>query len=123
MSAHEHDQPRDKDLDPAELLAEIAALRRRLDKLEAFPAASVSRPKPGWLVWPRSVDKLVAAVAVLGALAGASVVYGQDVKDSLFVSPSGNVGIGVSDPAAKLDVDGEIRGRGGGFSSLTGPSK
>lgn len=113
MSTHEHDQRRDKDLDAAELLAEIAALRRRVDDLEAVPAASASHRKPGWLAWPRSIDRLVAAVAVIGVLAGVSVVYGQGVNDALFVSPSGNVGIGVSEPAAKLDVDGEIRGRGG----------
>jgi hypothetical protein len=113
MSTHEHDERREKALDAAELLAEIAALRRRLDDLEAVPAASASRQKPGWLAWPRSVGRLVAAVAALGVLAGVSVVYGQGVKDALFVSPSGNVGIGVSQPVAKLDVDGEIRGRGG----------
>ena len=86
------------------MLAEITALRRRLDGLEAVPAASASRRKPG---------RLVAALAVLGVLAGVSVVYGQDVKDALFVSPSGDVGIGVSQPSAKLDVNGEIRGSGG----------
>ncbi len=113
MSTHEHDQRREKDLDAAELLAEITALRRRLDDIEAVPAASASRRKTGWPVWPRSVDRLVAAVAVLGVLAGVSVVYGQDVKDALFVSASGDVGIGVSQPGAKLDVNGEIHGRGG----------
>jgi hypothetical protein len=108
-----HDKRRGNNLDAAELLAEIAALRRRLDDLEAAPAASASRRKSGWLAWSRWVDRLVAAVAVLGVLAGVSVVYGEDVKDALFVSPSGDVGIGVSQPATKLDVDGEIRGRGG----------
>jgi hypothetical protein len=82
-----HDERRANDLDPAELLAEIAALRRRLDDLEAVPAARAVRRKPG---------RLVAAVAVLGVLAGVSVVYGQNAKDALFVSPSGEVRIGVS---------------------------
>lgn len=113
MSTHEHDGCRGKDPDAAELLAEIIALRRRLDGLETAPAASASRRKRGWPVWPRSADRLVAAVAALGVLAVVSVVYGGDVKDALFVSPSGDVGIGVSQPGAKLDVNGEIRGRAG----------
>jgi microcystin-dependent protein len=52
---------------------------------------------------------MLIAMAVLTLLANAPLVHGQSVVDALFVSAEGNVGIGTTNPASKLDVNGAIK--------------
>ena len=57
-------------------------------------------------------EKLIITIIVLLAFAGTgSLLYGQE-NSALFIDAQGNVGIGKTDPRAKLDVAGSISGIG-----------
>jgi hypothetical protein len=97
MNEHTENDPR----------AELAALRERLDKLEAEhrelqrQALRARRPAFSRKFWLSALSASLLLAAV-GALWG-------DEAMSLFVDPKGYVGIGTNDPKARLDVNGSAR--------------
>ena len=81
------------------LLAEVAALRRRLAALEERLQENPPKEPPGRQAKPRTARRTVAWLttgAVLAMLAGVSVVYGQSAVDAFFISKEGDVAIGPS---------------------------
>jgi hypothetical protein len=94
-------------------LAELEALRQRLATLEAHLAATRNQPR-AWKFFRPGPARNFALLAIAALLAGALISRGDAIK-ALFISPSGDVGIGNIDPAQKLDVAGTIRSRTGGF--------
>jgi hypothetical protein len=85
---------------PSDIATEIVALRQRLAALEANMPGKTAAPRL------RQRVTLTALVLAGAALAGASIVSGQSAVESLFISQSGNVGIGTNNPASRLTVVG-----------------
>ena len=84
---------------------ELAALRQRLDNLEAEPRELQCRSSRSRRpVVSRKLLLSVLPVALL--LAAGGVLY---AVDALFVDKSGNVGIGTLTPSKKLDVAGDAK--------------
>jgi hypothetical protein len=96
MNEHTENDPR----------AELAALRQRLDKLEAehreLQRQALRARRPAF----SRKFLLTALVSLLLAVVGA--LWGDEAM-SLFVDPKGYVGIGTNDPKARLDVNGSAR--------------
>jgi hypothetical protein len=89
-------------------LAELEALRQRLATLEAHVAASHGKSR-AWKLFRRGRIRNVALLAVSVLLAGVVITRGADAVEALFISPTGNVGIGIPDPKQKLEVAGTVR--------------
>jgi hypothetical protein len=84
----------DESVAAANLHAKIDELRQRLAALEAGARKQRRRPTP----------KMLALLIAGVMLAGATIVFGQDVANALFISAGGNVGIGTNNPLSKLHV-------------------
>jgi hypothetical protein len=92
---------RDLTTDAPTLHLELHELRKRLAALEAtLPQRQQTVGKLRGRATPKMIAFLIAGVM----LAGATIVFGQDAVDSLFVSKDGNVGIGTSAPKQKLEI-------------------
>ena len=52
---------------------------------------------------------MIAAIALLVLLGTDNLLYGQSTTDALFIDKDGNVGIGTSEPTARLDVAGAVK--------------
>lgn len=52
---------------------------------------------------------------IIGTLADKPLILGTASVDRIHIASSGNVGIGVSSPASRLHVDGDVRVQGGSF--------
>jgi hypothetical protein len=89
----------------ASLHAEVEELRRRLAALEAgAPGQAAATGKRR----VRPTAKRLALLVAGAVLACATVVFGQNAVEALFVSKDGNVGVGMTSPAVKLDVNGSL---------------
>ena len=93
-----------RELEYGDLKAELDALRQQVDVLETAQVRSqmMAQRRDRWAAPKRT---LVVALPVLLLFATAGVLYG-DVKEALFIDPSGKVGINTSQPGNTLDVRG-----------------
>ncbi len=91
---------------------DMAALLTRIEELEAEHAQLKSKVYGRRLFRTRSWAWLRITVAVLLAL---GLLGAQSKQDALYIDGNGNVGIGSTSPAQKLDVAGTIRSSNGGF--------
>jgi len=90
-------------------LNELAALRQRLEELEAVHRDLQRQVSRRPFFSRKFALSVLAGTLVMATVA---VLWGDEVI-SIFVDPKGNVGIGTNQPGAKLDVSG-----GAAFSSV-----
>lgn len=99
-----------------DLRAELRVLHERLEDLEARRPGHAGRRV---LTGARKAGLVLAGTLLLGVAA----IHGQNVVNALFIDAAGNVGIGSSAPAQKLDVAGKIRSSTGGFQFPDGTTQ
>lgn len=95
-----------------ELRAELSALHKKLEELEAKQASS----NFGVFFTTRRIfsrRRIVALLPVAALLIAGGLLYGQGAGDALFIDPSGRVGIGTTNPLGKLDIQGGADSNGG----------
>ena len=95
----------DSDKTCKQLRAELGALQKKLEELEAKQASG----NVGAFFTTRRIfsrRRIIALLPVAALLIAGGLLYGQGAGDALFIDPSGRVGIGTTNPLGKLDIQG-----------------